>query len=422
MPKKAFKGKKPVLSIQVNDKQKWQFAALVISLGAVVYWLAPVLVPFAVSALLAYLADPIVDRLERWGMGRTLAVLVVFLIMALVALLVVLGLVPLLERQINRLLEKLPIIVNWVNTQLGPWLREKFDLDAELLDTQKLIEIMRGHWQQAGGVATAIIASVSKSGLAIISFIGTLALVPVVTFYLLRDWDKLVERVRELLPRAIEPRASQLARESDEVLGAFLRGQLSVMAALGAIYSAGLMMLGVDLAILIGMFAGLISFVPYLGLVVGGSIAVIVSAVQFQDWFHPAMVVAVFAAGQLLEGFVLTPMLVGDRVGLHPVAVIFAILAGGQLFGFLGILLALPAAAVLVVLLKHAHQKYLSSELYGAAVGEASPSMVADEKNATVKAAVVVQSSAPASAPTAQQEPQSHATAVAIDIAKPPNV
>jgi len=186
----------------------------------------------------------------------------------------------------------------------------------------------------------------------------------VVAFYFLRDWDDMLSRLRALLPRPLEPTVSTFARESDEVLAAFLRGQLSVMIALGMVYTTGLMLVGLDLAVLIGMLAGVVSFVPYLGIIVGGGAALIAAAVQFQDWLHPGLVLLVFVVGQMLEGFVLTPWLVGDRVGLHPVAVIFAILAGGQLFGFLGVLLALPAAAVIMVLLRYAHERYTKSLLY----------------------------------------------------------
>jgi predicted PurR-regulated permease PerM len=280
--------------------------------------------------------------------------------------LVVMVLVPLLEKQISRLIDKLPQMVAWVNTVVLPWVAERTGYSLDQLNPQQVIDALRAHWQQAGGVAATVLSSVSKSGLAVVGFFGTLALVPVVTFYFLRDWDDMMARLRELLPRSVEPTVSRLARESDDVLGAFLRGQLSVMIALGAIYTMGLMIVGLDLAVLIGLLAGIVSFVPYLGIIVGGGAALIAAAVQFQDWFHPGMVLVVFVVGQMLEGFVLTPWLVGDRVGLHPVAVIFAILAGGQLFGFLGVLLALPVTAVLMVVLRHVHTHYLASELYGA--------------------------------------------------------
>jgi len=186
-----------------------------------------------------------------------------------------------------------------------------------------------------------------------------------VTFYLLRDWDHLVGRVNELIPRRSQPVVARLAKESDTVLGAFLRGQLLVMLALAIIYITGLSFIGLDLAILIGLVAGLISFVPYLGFIVGILLAGIAAIVQFHDALHPGYVVLVFALAQAIEGMLLTPLLVGDRIGLHPVAVIFAILAGGQLFGFVGVLLALPVAAVIAVILRYAHERYKESGLYG---------------------------------------------------------
>jgi predicted PurR-regulated permease PerM len=191
-----------------------------------------------------------------------------------------------------------------------------------------------------------------------------LVLIPVVTFYLLRDWDKLLEGIRTLIPRRIEPVISGLSSEIEEVLGAFIRGQLMVMFALGAIYAVGLWLVGLDLAFIIGMSAGLLSIVPYLGTAVGIVAGLAAAAFQFQDLFHIVLVLIVFGAGQSLESMFLTPKLVGDAVGLHPVTVIFAVLAGGQLFGFLGILLALPVASALNVLVRHLRQEYTKSSLY----------------------------------------------------------
>lgn len=351
----------------MSDTQKWQLLAATVVLAFLLYWLSPVLTPFAVSALLAYLGDPLVDRLQRARLSRTIAVLLVFTVMTLALVLVVIVLVPLLERQITRLIERLPQIVAWFNGVVLPWVQQLTGYSLDQLNPQQIIDALRNHWQQAGGVVATVLASVSRSGLAIVGFLAMLALIPVVTFFFLRDWDVMVQRVRELLPRSVEPTITHLARESDLMLGAFLRGQLSVMIALGVIYSAGLTMVGLDLAILIGMLAGIVGFVPYLGIIVGGGAALIAAAVQFQDWFHPAMVLVVFVVGQTIESIVLTPWLVGDRVGMHPVAVIFAILAGGQLFGFLGVLLALPVAAVLMVVLRWGHERYLDSALYQAA-------------------------------------------------------
>jgi predicted PurR-regulated permease PerM len=350
----------------VTDTHKWQLLALTLLLGALLYLLAPVLTPFAVSALLAYLGDPLVDRLERRRLSRTLAVTLVFALMTLAVVVAVLLLIPMLERQILRFIEQLPRYIAWLQETMLPWLEQQFGVDIERFEPANLVAMLRQHWAQAGGIAAAVLGGVSKSGMAVILWITHLVLIPVVTFYLLRDWDVMVERIRELLPRSVEPAISRLARQSDEVLGGFLRGQLSVMLALGAIYTIGLSLVGIDLALLIGMLAGLVSFIPYLGAIVGIGAGIIAALVQYGDLWHVALVVGVFAIGQTIESFALTPWLVGDRIGLHPVAVIFAILAGGQLFGFLGVLLALPVAAVVMVLLRYAHEQYTASTLYSA--------------------------------------------------------
>jgi predicted PurR-regulated permease PerM len=373
----------------MTDTQKWQLLALSVLLGVLLWLLAPVLTPFAVSALLAYLADPLVDRLQRWKLSRTGAVCIVFALMTLAIVGVVLLLIPMLERQIGAFIEQLPRYIDWIQGRVLPWVERQTGFDLEAFDSAQLMEALRGHWQQAGGVAANVLGGLSKSGLAVLGWIANLVLIPVVTFYLLRDWDVLVERVRELLPRPVEPTVSRLAAESDSVLGAFLRGQLSVMLALGTVYSLGLWAVGVDLALLIGMLAGLVSFVPYLGVFVGAAAGIIAALVQYGDWLHPLLVAGVFAVGQTLEGFVLTPWLVGDRIGLHPVAVIFAIMAGGQLFGFLGVLLALPVAAVAMVVLRYLHERYTASRLYGAegtpgapTVAPADPLPVAESESA----------------------------------------
>ena len=211
-----------------------------------------------------------------------------------------------------------------------------------------------------------MVTAITHSWLVMMGWIANLVLIPLVTFYLLRDWQVLMNRLAELVPRQAAPVVFRMARDCDRVLGAFLRGQLSVMLALAVVYTLGLWLVGLDLALLIGAIAGLVSFVPYLGFIIGIFAAGIAAIVQFQDVTHLIPVVAVFGVGQLLESFVFTPFLIGDRVGLHPLAVIFAVMAGGQLFGFTGILLALPAAAVIMVLLRYAHERYLRSGAYSA--------------------------------------------------------
>lgn len=343
---------------------RWQWLILVIALGAVLYLLAPVLTPFVVAALFAYLTDPLVDRLERRGLGRGLGVSLVFLVGSIVVTAVLLVLVPFIERQIGNFLAQLPVWVDWFQNRATPWLEARFGISLEILDTRKMIDALQANWKEAGGIAANVLGGVSKSGMAVIGWLLNLVLIPVVAFYLLRDWDVLVERIHALVPRSIEPVVSRLAAESDVVLGAFLRGQLSVMVALGVFYGVGLWLAGISVGPLIGMIAGLISFVPYLGAITGVIMAIIAALVQYQDWTHLLLVLGVFGIGQLIEGYVLVPKLVGDKIGLHPVAVIFAVLAGGQLFGFLGVLLALPVASVVMVLLRYAHGRYTQSELY----------------------------------------------------------
>lgn len=348
----------------MTDSQKWLVLSGLLATGGLLYLLAPVLTPFLIAALLAYVADPLVDRLEARKVSRTLGTVIVFVWMFMVLLALLLIGLPLLEQQITTLAEKLPGYIDWIQYTAAPWVQNKLQLDVSALDMASFKQALTEHWQSAGGVMMNIVASVTKSGMAILGWLMNLILIPVVAFYLLRDWDVLVARIRALLPRVAEPIVTRLARNCDEVLGAFLRGQLLAMIALGAIYSLGLWLVGLDLALLIGMVSGLLSFVPYLGFSIGLLAASIAAIVQFQDIYHLLLVFAVFGAGQVLEGMVLIPLLVGDRIGLHPVVVIFAILAGGQLFGFFGMLLALPVAAVLMVLLHYAHERYLNSRLY----------------------------------------------------------
>lgn len=359
--------------VSMTTNARWQLLATVVIFSVLIYHLAPILTPFATAALFAYLGDPAADRLEARGFSRTFSVLLVFLAMLLAVTAVLLVLIPMIEAQVSKLIDKLPSYLDTVRFRLLPWLNQRFGVSTDLLDVDKIVGLLRAHWQSAGGVATTVLATVGKSGLALLGWVVNLTLIPVLLFYFLRDWDGIVTRIRELLPRHLEPAISELARQSDEVLGAFLRGQLSVMAALGAIYSTGLMFVGLDLALLIGMGAGLVSFIPYLGGIVGVGGGLLAAYLQFHDWQHPVAVLVVFMIGQGLEGMVLTPWLVGDKIGMHPVAVIFAILAGGQLFGFLGVLLALPTAAIVMVLLRYLHTRYKTSELY---VGASEPDFI----------------------------------------------
>jgi len=348
----------------LNDSQKWMLITGFSVLCFLLYLLAPVLTPFFAAALLAYLGDPLVDRLEKRKLSRTFSVVIVFTCLFVVIALIMLLLFPMLEQQISYLLNNFPTYIDILQKELLPGLAEKLGIDPAALNLDSLKKLLDQHFKQAGGLAVTVFSSLTQSGMALLAWLANLVLIPVVTFYLLRDWDILVSRINELLPRQYESLIVKLTKESDEVLASFMRGQFMVMLTLGAIYTIGLWFAGLKLALLIGMMAGLVSFVPYLGFILGIVAASIAVLLQTHELIQLLPVFIVFGFGQALEGMVLTPMLVGDKIGLHPVAVIFAVLAGGQLFGFVGVLLALPVAAVLAVLIRHAHQRYKTSTLF----------------------------------------------------------
>lgn len=348
----------------MTDLQRLMILIVLLAAGWLLYRLAPVLTPFMVSAVLAYLGDPLADRLERRGLSRTLSVVVVFVVMALLGVTFLLIMIPLLQKQAMVLIERIPQGIQWLQERVLPYLLALPGLADTTIDLDTVRQAVTEHWQQVGKAVTRVLAEVTASGQALFAALAYLLLIPVVTFYLLRDWDVLVGHVHALIPRSVEPTVVRLTRECDAVLAQFLRGQLLVMLGLAFIYTIGLWIVGLDSAFLIGMLAGLVSFVPYLGFIVGIVLAGFAALIQYGDAVHLLYVVAVFGVGQLIEGFVLSPWLVGDRIGLHPVAVIFAVMAGGQLFGFFGVLLALPVAAVVLVLLRHSHELYLQSSFY----------------------------------------------------------
>jgi predicted PurR-regulated permease PerM len=345
----------------MTESQKWFVLAGLVFGGGVLYLLSPVLTPFLVAAVLAYIGDPLADRLEKLKLSRTLSVVTVFFVLTLIVLLLLLILVPMLERQIMLLGSKLPVYLDTLQNKVLPSLGGYLGVDASTFDLAALKNMVREQWS---GTVKGVFNVLSSSGMTLLAWAANLVMIPVVTFYMLRDWDIMVERIHELIPRRYEAAVVRLTKASDEVLGAFLRGQLTVMLALGIIYSVGLSLVGLELSLLIGMLAGLVSFVPYLGTIVGIAAAGVAALMQFQELLPLLYVGLVFITGQMVEGMLLTPLLVGEKIGLHPVAVIFAVLAGGQLFGFFGILLALPVAAVAMVLLRYTHEQYVSSNLY----------------------------------------------------------
>jgi predicted PurR-regulated permease PerM len=330
--------------------------AIVLS-GWLFYLLAPVLTPFVAGALLAYVGDPLADRLQKLKLPRTLAVVAVFLITFLVLALLILLVGPLITAQIGALFDALPEIARQVEQVWMPNILGWLEIDAG--DDVGIGPFLAKYGEMFGSWSGKVLLSVSKSGGALAAAVLSLFLIPIITFYMLRDWDLIVAHLGALVPESQRETVFKLARESDEVLSAFLRGQILVMLALAFIYSLGLNLVGLKFAIAVGVVSGLVSFVPYLGFVFGIGLAALTVALEPNPLWQLVGVVATFSVAQFIEGSVLTPKLVGDRIGLHPVIVIFSVAAGGQLFGFFGILLALPAAAVLSVLVRFAYYRYL---------------------------------------------------------------
>ncbi|MBX6322408.1 MAG: AI-2E family transporter [Rhodospirillaceae bacterium] len=337
-------------------------AGLLLALLAL-WLLADILLPFVAGLALAYLLDPLCDRLERWGCSRTLATVLVTAAMLVALVAVLLLLVPLLRAQITALVEALPGYLEMLETRVIPRL-EAFGERLGIDDVGDLRGQAAGQASQLVGWAGATIVKVFTSGIALFNLLSLVFITPVVTFYLLRDWDRLVARIDSWLPRAHAPVIREQARAIDRTLAGFVRGQAMVCLFLAVYNAAGLSLLGLEFGLAVGVLSGLLSFIPFVGTALGLVGSVGLAFAQFDEWWRIAAVAALFLVGQFLEGNVLSPKLVGARVGLHPVWVIFALLAGGALFGFVGLLLAVPAAAVIGVMARFALQRYLASRYY----------------------------------------------------------
>ncbi len=342
--------------MNVDNRTNWLIALAIC--GWLLWLLAPVLTPFIAAGLLAYIGDPLADRLQALRLPRTIAVVIVFLLTILSVALIVLLVLPLIESQVGALLEALPGIIAQAEQVWLPKLSAL--IGAAPGDDIGVAAFIERYSDMAGSWGAKIFTAVTRSGGALAAAVISLFLIPILTFYLLRDWDFVVSHIGSLVPARHRDTVFRLARESDDVLGAFLRGQLLVMFALAVIYSVGLSLVGLKFAIAIGVVSGLVSFVPYLGFVFGIGLAGITVAMEPDPLLRLAGVVATFSIAQMIEGSILTPKLVGDRIGLHPVIVIFAVASGGQLFGFFGVLLALPVAAVLSVLVRFMYGRYLA--------------------------------------------------------------
>ena len=335
-------------------------------LVVVLLWvLGPVLVPFAVAAVLAYALHPLVLKLQKLTplIPRVLCVVLVEVIALLAVLGILLLLVPILTREIPLLQQQLPGLLDRLAVNVNPWLDRfgwQLTLDVESLKAQiiKYLSSNREDWMDP------LLASLKLGGNFALTALGNLILIPVVLFYLLNEWDRWVMQIVQWVPLQWRPAYDSFMSECDAVLGQYFRGQLLVMLALSIFYAAGLMAFGLDLAIPIGVFTGLAVCVPYLGFGLGLMLALLAGILQFASLKAVVMVALVFGFGQLLEGFWLTPKWVGERIGLHPLAVIFALLALGQMFGFVGVLVALPASAVILVALRRVRDQYFDSQLY----------------------------------------------------------
>lgn len=345
--------------------------SLIAAAAALVVWLlAPVLTPFVVAAVLAYALTPLVDWLARRGHGhlpRLLAVVVVELLFIFVVLGIMLLIVPILAKELPQMRDQVPVLLDDINASLKPFLAQ-FGLSFSM-DVVSIKGFFLKYLSVNGENAFAsVMTSLKLGGSVAFAIFGNAVLIPVALFYLLMDWHRFVARLLEFVPPHLRPGVDSFTNEADVVLGQYLRGQLLVMAVLSVYYSAGLALFGLDLALPIGIFTGLAVFVPYVGFGLGLILATLAGLLEFAAIAGPSkaliMVAVVFGLGQVFEGFFLTPRLVGERIGLHPLAVIFALLAFGQLLGFVGVLIALPASAVLLVAMRRTRKRYLSSKLY----------------------------------------------------------
>jgi len=349
-----------------NQQQFVAWSAITALVGLLLWVLSPVLMPFVVAAVLAYVLSPLVKGLLRISAGALpvlLAVGVVELLFLVLALAILLLVVPILAKELPLMREQLPGLLLKAQAVLAPWLKE-LGIDMALDPASLKAFIIKYFNTSVEDSLDGWLTSLRIGGSVALAVVGNVVLIPVALFYLLADWDRFVAQVVGLVPQRMRPGFDGFVAEVDEVLGQYLRGQLTVMVILAVFYSAGLALFGLDLALPIGVFSGLAVVIPYLGFGVGLVLALLAGLLQFAAWKAALMVAVVFGLGQLLEGFVLTPRLVGERIGLHPLAVIFALLAFGQVFGFVGVLVALPASAILLVCLRRARQRYLASHLF----------------------------------------------------------
>jgi predicted PurR-regulated permease PerM len=346
------------------DPRVWGWLAIALTIGALLYALSPILAPFLAGAILAYVLNPLVGRLTGRYLPRIVAVVLVLLFALALVVALALVILPLLIKELGMMSERLPEFLAWVNEQVAPWLKRRFAIDFQL-DIESVKQLAGGILANNQDLVAGLLGSLRIGGLALVAFFVNVLLVPVVLFFLLHDWNTLLARLDAMIPRHLHERARAILTEVDAVLAEFLRGQMIVMLVMSVYYAAALSLTGLEFALPIGVITGLLVIVPYAGAFTGILLGTVAAAMQFESLGGVAWVLLAFGVGQALEGMIVTPMLVGERIGLHPVAVIFALLAFGQIFGFFGVLLALPASAALLVALRHLRAAYLAGPLYG---------------------------------------------------------
>ena len=335
----------------------WAIAALIFFLA--LWFLGEVMAPFLVGGAIAYFLDPVADRLERLGLSRITATTLISLVALLLVILLVLAVIPMLVGQLTALINAAPDILS----RLGTWLVTQFpELTDSTSTMRKTLDEIAQAIQSKGGI---LAQGVINSLLSVVSALLFIVIVPVVAFYLLVDWDHMVERIDDLLPRAHAPVIRDIAGQIDRVLAGFVRGQVTVCLSLGVFYATALMTAGLQFGLVIGAFAGAITVIPYIGSLLGGALAIGIAFYQFWgDWLQIGLIAVIFGLGQFIEGNILTPRLVGKSVGLHPVWLMFALSVFGGLFGFVGMLVAVPLSATIGVLARFAIARYRDSQLY----------------------------------------------------------
>jgi predicted PurR-regulated permease PerM len=340
----------------------WIIGVTVI-VALLLHLLGDILTPFLIGAILAYIGNPAVSWGETHRVSRTIGTLLVVGVTGLAVFGLILVLTPLVHSEFSQLVQRLPTLAVLLQTKFAPWLQQTFGIELQL-DMDSIKAMISDNLAGAEALTPKVLSSVKAGGTLILAILINLALIPVVMFYLLRDWNIILARFEELTPRRWLVTLRTVAVEVDDVLAEFLRGQASVMVVLAIYYVIALWIAGLQFWLPIGLLTGLLVFVPYVGFGLGLVLGVLAALLQWHGLPGFVAVLVVYGVGQLLEGYVLVPWLVGDRIGLHPVAVIFALLAFGQVFGFAGVLLALPASAVLLVALRHLRKAYNESALY----------------------------------------------------------